>query len=115
MDTKQNTPNRDRINLMVREHAALEILELRERVTDLEGERDTYRFWWKKTLHALAEITTKYGRRHEDFQRLQDDLRDLRAIVVAESFGDAAAVMPAGTFAQLRAEAADAQTEATIQ
>ncbi len=89
------------INDMVREHHALENLELRERVADLEGNLEVVTFWWKETLDALADITTKYGRRPEDYQRLQDEVRDLRAMVVAECYADAVAVMGSETFRQV--------------
>lgn len=102
MDTDQHTRERDRINDMVREHHAAENLELRERVSDLVDERDVYRFWWQETLHALANITTKYGRRQEDYQRLQDEVRDLRAMVVAECYADADAVMGTTPYGPIR-------------
>ena len=84
---------RDQSDALVIETLALSEAELRARIGDLERERDTYRFWFKETLHALAAMTAKYERRHEDQQRLQAEVQDLRAIVVAESYDDAAAVM----------------------
>lgn len=99
------------IQMMIREHSAQLIVEKDERIADLEGERDTYRFWWQQTLHALADITTKYGRRHEDYQRLQDEVRDLRAMVVTGYYEDAIAVIGPETFAAVRSSLPDSGSE----
>lgn len=105
-----------RVALLLREHYVAEVLELEARVRDLEDERDTYRFWWTKTLAALQELTAQHERRHDDLQRLHDELRDLRAMVVAESCDDAVAVLGAETYRAVRASlAGTAPAPETIQ
>lgn len=78
---------------LVVETLVLSEAELRERVCDLETERDCYRFYFQETLHALHAALAREDRRLQDRQRLDDELRELRAMVVAESYDDAAAVL----------------------
>ncbi len=62
MDNLQNTRERDRVNELLREHYALELLELRERVSDLESERDSYRELAQEAVHALHAVTEQRDR-----------------------------------------------------
>ncbi len=96
MDINKHTPGPDSaadINLMIREHHAAENLELRERVADLELERDTLLVYFKASLHELHKAIVREQRRHEDRQRLETEVRDLRAMIVSESYGDGVGVM----------------------
>ncbi len=98
--------SQQRINDLVCEHLALENAELRARVIDLESERDVYRFWFTRTLGALAAVDARERRRFEDQENqrsVYDELRDLRAMVVSEYYDDAIAVMGSDTFARVRA------------
>lgn len=59
MDINKHTPGPDSaadINLMIREHHAAENLELRERVADLELERDTLLVYFKASLLPWKRI-----------------------------------------------------------
>lgn len=111
MNTNPHTPNRDSLHLQVREYLADEIAELRGRVADLIDERDVYRFWWQQTLHALADLTAKHGRHRDEYQRLQDEARDLRAMVVTGYYEDAIAVIDPEMFAAVRASLATGTSE----
>lgn len=75
-----------------------ENLELRDRVADLEASNDVLVQLTSRLMVALVRVisTRQPDMKHieqERRQRLLDELRDLRAMVVAESFDDAAAVI----------------------
>ena len=48
-----------RIAAMVAEHNALDYLEARDRIADLEADVSVYRMWFQETLHALAKVSAK--------------------------------------------------------
>lgn len=89
MTNPQIIPDQASVTTMLLDAYKIDNADLRARVADLELERDTYQVYFKASLHALADITAKYKRHHEDQQRLQDELRDLRAMVVTECYDDA--------------------------
>src|SRR3954464_11863142 len=91
---------RDQLNDAVREHLAIENDELRERLRISDGrlresddQRETIRVWGLYQVDLVADIAERGRRRAEDDARVQSELRDLRAMVVAEYYDDAVAVM----------------------
>jgi hypothetical protein len=86
-------PNPHAINQLVIDGLIQETRELLDRVLDLESERDVYRFWFQQTLTALHLAVDRGKRRAEEVDRLEGQLRTLRAIVVAECYDDAAAIL----------------------
>jgi hypothetical protein len=84
---------RNHVDDMEIEHVLRENLELRARNADLELERDTCLVYFKATLHELHKAKLREQSRRDDDQRTQAELRDLRAMVVAECYDDAAAVL----------------------
>lgn len=51
-----------RICHLASEHANLEILELQDRVRDLEADVAVYAMYFKATLHALHHVTAERAR-----------------------------------------------------
>lgn len=80
MKTTTNLPQaqRDLYGFCI-ETLADEAACLRERVTDLEADRDAYCELFKMTLHALAEQTSVVDRQRQTIAELRELLRRMPA------------------------------------
>ena len=58
---------------------------LRERVVELESERDSYQLVAKQAIHALRDLMVRHGRQQDRYHRLVDDYRAFRECVMRES------------------------------
>jgi hypothetical protein len=88
--TNQNTPERDSVNLMIREHHALEILELREqnerhtaRIADLETDLGWMRDIATAGIHESHKAHNRERRHQERIRDLEATVRELRLSLVA--------------------------------
>lgn len=61
----------------------IEILDLEDRVRDLEDERDSYRAWFQATLQALHDVTVERDRLREQNRELRRQQR--RSVVTVTS------------------------------
>ena len=69
----------DRINQLVIDGLVLENLELRNRITDLEDERDRYRMWFQRSVHVMHGLIAQNDRQSDRIIEQGQAILELRA------------------------------------